>query len=81
MADHPLRLMVVDDEPLAIERLQILLSRMDGVALVGTASDGEAALRLAEGVTPAAVLLDIAMPGMDGIDVARALARLASRPR
>jgi two-component system response regulator AlgR len=81
MADAPLRLLVVDDEPLAVERLQILLSRMDGVALVGTASDGEAALRLAEGVTPDAVLLDIAMPGMDGIDVARALARLGKPPK
>ena len=81
MADHPLRLMVVDDEPLAIERLQILLSRIEGVSLVGTAFDGEAALRLADGVEPDAVLLDIAMPGMDGIDVARALARLPRPPK
>lgn len=65
--------MVVDDEPLAVERLQLLLARCEGVALVGTANDGEAALRIAEAVSPDLVLLDIAMPGMDGIDVARAL--------
>ncbi len=65
--------MVVDDEPLAVERLQLLLARCEGVALVGTASDGEAALRLAEALRPDVMLLDIAMPGMDGIEVARSL--------
>jgi two-component system response regulator AlgR len=68
-----LRVLVVDDEPLAIERLQIMLARQEGVTLAGTASDGEAALRVVEAVRPDLVLLDIAMPGMDGIDVARAL--------
>jgi two-component system response regulator AlgR len=66
--------MVVDDEPLAIERLQLLLARIPNVVLVGTAPDGEAALRIAEAVRPDLMLLDIAMPGMDGIEVARALA-------
>ena len=65
--------MVVDDEPLAVERLQLLLARCPGASVVGTANDGEAALRIAEAVSPDLVLLDIAMPGMDGIDVARAL--------
>ena len=76
----PIRFLVVDDEPLAIERLQLLLARIDGVALAGTASDGAAALRLVEAVGPDAVLLDISMPGMDGIDVARALARVERPP-
>jgi two-component system response regulator AlgR len=65
--------MVVDDEPLAVERLQLLLARCLDTMVVGTANDGEAALRIAEAVAPDLVLLDIAMPGMDGIDVARAL--------
>ncbi|HEX8641935.1 MAG TPA: LytTR family DNA-binding domain-containing protein [Allosphingosinicella sp.] len=69
----PLRILVVDDEPLAVERLQLLLARCAGASVVGTANDGEAALRIAEAVAPDLVLLDIAMPGMDGIDVARAL--------
>jgi len=76
----PLKVMVVDDEPLAVERLQLLLARIEGVTLVGTANDGEAALRIAEAVTPDLVLLDIAMPGMDGIDVARALSESAVDP-
>lgn len=76
----PIRVLVVDDEPLAVERLQLLLARIEGVTLAGTASDGAAALRLVEAVGPDAVLLDIAMPGMDGIDVARALARVERPP-
>ena len=76
----PIRFLVVDDEPLAVERLQLLLARMEGVVLAGTASEGAAALRMVEAVEPDAVLLDIAMPGMDGIDVARALARVPRPP-
>ncbi len=72
--NKPLRVMVVDDEPLAIERLQLLLARCEDVTLVGTAADGEAAVRIAEAVEPDLLLLDIAMPVMDGIEVARTLA-------
>ncbi len=75
-----LRVMVVDDEPLAVERLQLLLARIDDVIVAGTANDGEAALRIAEAEAPDLVLLDIAMPGMDGIDVARALSGSAVDP-
>jgi len=77
---NPLRVLVVDDEPLAVERLQVLLTRVENVTLVGTASDGEGALRMVEGLKPDAVLLDIAMPGMDGMDVARALGRCEQPP-
>jgi two-component system response regulator AlgR len=77
---EPIRFLVVDDEPLAIERLQLLLARIDGVSLAGTALEGAAALRMVDAVSPDAVLLDIAMPGMDGIDVARALAKVAKPP-
>jgi two-component system response regulator AlgR len=79
MADA-LRLLIADDEPLATERLQLLLARMSGIDLVGTASDGESAVRLAEALDPDAVLLDIAMPGMDGIEVARALSKRRPTP-
>jgi two-component system response regulator AlgR len=75
-----IKFLIVDDEPLAIERLQLLLARMDGVAIAGTASEGAAALRLAEALEPDAILLDIAMPGMDGIDVARALSAFKQPP-
>lgn len=66
---------IVDDEPLAIERLRILLADRADVTIAGTARDGESALAMIEQVRPDLVLLDIAMPDMNGIDVARALAR------
>jgi len=74
MDDRPLRLLIADDEPLAAERLQLLLAQYPQVDLVGTASDGEGAVRMAEALTPDLLLLDIEMPGLDGIEVARALA-------
>jgi two-component system response regulator AlgR len=75
-----LRVLVVDDEPLAVERLQLILAKIENVSVVGTANDGEAALRIADAVEPDVVLLDIAMPGMDGIDVARSLSRSRLNP-
>ena len=65
-----LKVLIADDEPLAAERLQLLLARCPGIDLVGTASDGESAVRMAEALQPDTLLLDIAMPGLDGIEVA-----------
>src|SRR3954453_4247634 len=70
---NPLRVLIADDEPLAAERLQLLLAKAEGAQLVGTASDGESAINLTEALSPDLLLLDIAMPGLDGISVARAL--------
>lgn len=77
--DAPLRTLIVDDEPLAIERLQVLCAGIASVALVGTASDGAAALRLVEALAPDLLILDIAMPGIDGLDVARTLEAAGNR--
>jgi two-component system, LytTR family, response regulator AlgR len=77
--EAPLRTLIVDDEPLAIERLQVLCADVQAISLVGTASDGAAALRLVEALTPDLLILDIAMPGIDGLDVARTLAAAGNR--
>src|SRR5213082_4159148 len=76
----PLKVLIADDEPLAAERLQLLLARAEGAQLVGTASDGESAIHLTEALHPDLLLLDIAMPGVDGIGVARALAAQKPSP-
>jgi two-component system response regulator AlgR len=75
-----LTVLIADDEPLAAERLQMLLARIPAIHLVGTAHDGESAVRMAEALQPELVLLDIAMPGLDGIEVARALSRQGQSP-
>lgn len=80
MVADRLRTLIVDDEPLAVERMQILCAGIPEVDLIGTASDGEAALRLIDALNPDLVLLDIAMPHRDGIGVASVLSTLARRP-
>lgn len=80
MAAERLRTLIVDDEPLAVERMQILCAGLDQVDLVGTAADGEAALRLIDALKPDLILLDIAMPQCDGMSVAASLARVSQRP-
>jgi two-component system response regulator AlgR len=75
-----MRTLIVDDEPLAVERMQILAARIPAVQVVGTASDGAQALRLIEALTPDLVLLDMTMPEVDGLSVARTLATAAHRP-
>lgn len=80
LMDGALRTLIVDDEPLAIERMQVLCAEIEQLAVIGTASDGEAALRLAEKLKPDLLLLDMTMPGMDGLALARALARRGNPP-
>jgi two-component system response regulator AlgR len=75
-----LKVLIADDEPLAAERLQLLLAKCTGIDLVGTATDGESTVRMAEALNPDLLLLDIAMPGLDGIGVARALADRTPSP-
>lgn len=70
--------LIVDDEPLAIDRLRAICARLPGVVVVGTASDGEEALARIAQLAPDLVLLDLTMPELDGLGVAR---RLAERPR
>ncbi|OJW70810.1 MAG: DNA-binding response regulator [Sphingomonadales bacterium 63-6] len=76
----PLRTLIVDDEPLAVERMQVICAELRDLAVIGTASDGGAALRLVEALSPDLLLLDMTMPEMDGLQVARALAARDPRP-
>ena len=75
-----LKVLIADDEPLARERLRLLLSARDDVAVVAEAADVQQALQACAQVAPDVVLLDIAMPGGNGLDVARQLAGQQPRP-
>lgn len=77
---RPLRTLIVDDEPLAVERMQVICARLPELTVVGTASDGAAALRLVEALSPDLLLLDMTMPEVDGLSVARELARQLNPP-
>ena len=79
-AATPLRTLIVDDEPLAVERLQVICARLDGVTVIGTAGDGDAGLRLIEALEPDLVLLDMTMPLTDGLTVARTLGTRPTLP-
>ncbi len=80
LENAPLRALIVDDEPLAVERMQVICARINSISVIGTASDGEAALRLIEALTPDLVLLDLTMPETDGLTVARRLGGLPEAP-
>ena len=78
--DGSLRTLIVDDEPLAVERLQVVCAKAEGITVVGTANDGAAALRLVDALDPDLVLLDMTMPEVDGLGVAKQLAEKKSPP-
>lgn len=69
-----IRVVIVDDEPLALERLRLCLRQTPEVELVGEAMDGDSAMERIAALKPDLVLLDIQMPGRSGVAVARALA-------
>ena len=68
---RPLRVLVADDEPLFVETVKALLAGDDRVEVVGTASNGQDAVDLANALAPDLTLMDISMPVLDGIEAAR----------
>ena len=77
MSDSPLRVLVVDDEPLARARVRRMLASLPGIELVGEAGNASQARQAIAATHPDVLLLDIQMPGEDGFAL---LASLAPRP-
>ncbi len=75
-----MNVLIVDDEPPARERLRDLLSRLPNYQRCGEANNGAEALRLATHTPPDIVLLDIQMPGLNGLETARQFALLDQPP-
>lgn len=67
---RPIRVIIADDHPLFRKGVKELLRKTDDIEVIGEAGDGYEALRLAKGMQPDIVLLDIAMSGLNGIDTA-----------
>lgn len=76
-----IRVLVVDDQDLVRDGIRAVVEACPDMTVVGEAREGAEALRLAADLTPDVVLLDIRMPGMDGLDATRHLARLHRPPR
>ncbi len=75
-----MKILIVDDEKLARDRLARLVEKIGGHTIVGEAADGRSAITQVEKLLPDVVLLDIRMPGMDGLEVARHLMKLENPP-
>jgi DNA-binding NarL/FixJ family response regulator len=67
----PIRLMIVDDQKLMRQGLRTLLELETGFEIVGEAGDGKSALEAYSELQPDVVLMDIRMPGMDGVEATR----------
>ncbi|MEO6517589.1 MAG: LytTR family DNA-binding domain-containing protein [Pseudoxanthomonas sp.] len=74
------KVVIADDEPLARDRLRMLLGEHAGVDVVAEADNGLSALQACAEFKPDLVLLDIAMPGVDGLEAARHLTAFEPRP-
>lgn len=75
-----MNILVVDDEPLAQQRLIQLLSELDGVNQVDTANNGQQAIQQCQDKKPDILLLDIRMPEMDGLEAASHIAQMDEPP-
>ncbi len=67
MTADPIRILIADDHLIIREGLRLILETAEGMELVGEASDGAEALRLAGETRPDVILMDLRMPGMDGL--------------
>jgi len=76
-----IRVLLADDQTLVREGFRMILEAQPDIEVVGEASDGAQAVELARKINPDVVLMDIRMPGMDGLDATRALLRSGAPTR
>jgi DNA-binding NarL/FixJ family response regulator len=76
-----IRVLIADDHPLMRKGLADILNGVQGIEVVGAAEDGAAAVALAYAVKPDIVLMDISMPGMDGIEATEKLVEMDTHVR
>jgi DNA-binding NarL/FixJ family response regulator len=77
----PLRVLLVDDDPLVRAGLRVILSSADDLVVVGEAADGAQAVAVASADRPEVVLMDIRMPGVDGITATERICALPGPPK
>lgn len=80
-ASRPIRLLAVDDHPVLRDGIAVLVDTQDDMLLVGEASDGAEAVRMFAALRPDIALMDLQMPGMDGIEAIIAIRRATPAAR
>ncbi len=80
-AETPIRLLIADDHPVVRDGLTSMFASAPGFEVLGEAADGAAAVRLAQRLRPDVILMDLRMPGMDGLAAITELARLGVTAR
>ena len=68
---NTIRVLLVDDQPVIRQGLRLRMATEADIAVIGEAGDGDAALDLAAALAPDVIVMDIAMPGIDGIETTR----------
>ncbi|MFJ6716985.1 MULTISPECIES: response regulator transcription factor [unclassified Streptomyces] len=81
MADTPIRVLLVDDHQVVRRGLRTFLEVQEDIEVVGEAADGEEGIARAEELRPDVILMDVKMPGTDGIEALRRLRDLANPAR
>lgn len=79
MAPDPIRILLVDDHAVVREGLRAFLGLQDAFEIVGEAADGEEAVQRAAELEPDVILMDLVMPGLDGVSAMRELRRRGGR--
>jgi DNA-binding NarL/FixJ family response regulator len=77
----PVRILLVDDQPLMRVGFRMILGTQPGLDVVGEAADGLGAVRLADELKPDVVLMDVRMPGLDGVEATRRIVSSGSAAR
>ncbi|WP_026316018.1 response regulator [Actinokineospora enzanensis] len=79
-AEDPIRVVLVDDEPMVLAHLRTILGDADDLEIAGTAQDGAEAIELAARLRPDVMLIDLRMPEIDGLTAIQRIAAMPNAP-